>query len=221
MRDIADQFLILFIKLDLLFRTLLQTYSHIFKVLIYLTKFIIISFWHLKIQIAILNILRSLLDLRHRSHDCSVYPHDQCCDCKKQDQYHNDYNFSRHRTYFRHHSSHIRNKKCSALFTIFILKINLLYKRLRFTAKINTVLRWSSVLIIFRQLADHRFCFIIVCTHICHHVIPAHQQIRLLLFQFLINLLQKCRIFHLLWCPVDLITQFSVRLHRRLSKCLD
>ena len=203
MRDIADQFLILFIKLDLLFRALFQTYSHIFKVLIYLTKFIIISFWHLKIQIAILNILRSLLDLCHRSHNCSVYPHDQCCDCKKQDQYHNDY------------------KKCTALFTIFILKINLLYKRLRFTSKINTVLRWSSVLIIFRQLADHRFCFIIVCTHICHHVIPAHQQIRLLLFQFLINLLQKCRIFHLLWCPVDLITQFSVRLHRQLSKCLD
>ena len=74
MGNIADQLLILLIHQDLLFRGLLQTLTHLLKILAKLGKFIIPLNLQHKIQIPLLDVLGSLLKLHQRNRNTPVDP---------------------------------------------------------------------------------------------------------------------------------------------------
>ena len=80
MGNIADQLLILLIHQNLLFRGLLQTLTHLLKILAKLGKFIIPLNLQHKIQIPLLDVLGSLLKLHQRNRNAPIdpQPYGQC-----------------------------------------------------------------------------------------------------------------------------------------------
>ena len=74
MGNIADQLLILLIHQDLLFRGLLQTLTHLLKILAKLGKFIIPLNLQHKIQIPLLDVLGSLLKLHQWNRNTPIDP---------------------------------------------------------------------------------------------------------------------------------------------------
>ena len=141
MGNIADKFLTFSVILYFFFRRIFQTFSHLLKITAKLSNLVIRLNLQLKVQIAILDILCGNLHSPKRCHNSTINPKNQKQCCEHQDKYNCNHHICYKLLHFRHRITHIRHDKSTSLCPILILKINLLYKNLKVTSKIDPALR--------------------------------------------------------------------------------
>ena len=115
MGNIADQLLILLIHQDLLFRGLLQTLTHLLKILAEHSDLIFIIHIERKVQISIPDLLGRLLQLVQRTQQRTVDPHDQQTAHKTDDQHAEKQHLSEQRLDLRHIIPDVRHDEHTAL----------------------------------------------------------------------------------------------------------
>ena len=127
MGNIADQCLVFPFVVQLLLRIVLQTLTHLLKGDAQFTDLVLTSGLYLKIQIALLDILRSSLKLFERSDHAAVNPdnHHKSSDQENEKNRHNHLNH--HSFDFRHGAIHGGDNEHALLLALLRYVINLLH----------------------------------------------------------------------------------------------